>query len=459
MASFSSGPPGHGSAVVWVRRTASVVVLLVAVVAGSVCWQGATVAARADDLDNRRDTTQSQLDSARARQAELAASLEGLQGQVAATGQQLVELRGQLPAAEAAVAAAAAEAARTQREADLAAARLTGARRQQTSLTTTIANDTAQAAQIRAAVVRMARAADQGGSDLAELTVLLNATSAEDFVAGYAQTSTALDVQTRTLNQLDGLNAGNQAAANRLAAVETKIAELKATADSAAAVAASAQAEAETARAALAQLTAQVEVQQQSLEDQRADVEAQLAAADASAAQLSAELAAIIEQQRARPPAPAPAQPSSPRAAPQPKAPSGAVFANPTVHRPMVVTSRYGMRMQPVLKIYRLHAGIDLRSYCGELIYAGRAGTVQWAKYRNGFGNQVMIDHGWVNGASLMSSYSHLTRWSVRPGQHVDAGQVIGHAGTTGGVSTACHLHFEVYVAGKTVNPASYLGV
>ncbi len=436
------------------RRSRATVVgrLLAGLVAGTVMLQA--VPAGADDLDNRRASTQSQLDAARAQQAELSASLEGLEGQVAAAGQQLVELQGQLPAAQAAVAAAAAEAVRTQREAQLTAARLSGAQQQQAELTSTIETDTAQAADIRAAVVRMARSADQGSSDLAELTVLLGSDSAEDFMSGYAQTSTALDVQTRTLNQLDGLNAGNQSANSRLAAVESKISDLKDAADQAASDAAAAQQAAEAAQAALEELTSQVTAQQASLEGQAADVEAQLAAADASAAQLSSDLAAIIAEQRARP--------TPPAAAPAPaaqQAPSGATFANPTVHRPMVVTSEYGMRLQPVLKIYRLHAGIDLRSRCNDPVYAARSGTVQWAKYRNGYGNQVMVDHGWVGGKSLMSSYSHLNRTAVGAGQYVQVGQVVGYAGATGGVSTACHLHFEVYVGGSTVNPRPYLGL
>jgi murein DD-endopeptidase MepM/ murein hydrolase activator NlpD len=415
--------------------------------------QAVTVPAGADDLDNRRSDTQSQLDAARAQQAELSASLEGLEGQVAATGQQLVELQGQLPAAQAAVTTATAEAVRTRREAELTTARLSGAQQQQAELTTTIETDSAQAAQIRAAVVRMARSADQGGSDLAELTVLLGSASTEDFMSGYAQTTTALDVQTRTLNQLDGLNAGNQSANNRLTAVESKISDLKAAADQAAADATAAQEAAEAAQAALEELTAQVTAQQESLEGQAADVEVQLAAADASAAQLSSDLAAIIAAQQARPTPPAAAP------APPPSTASGAAFANPTVHRPMVVTSEYGMRLQPVLKIYRLHAGTDLRSRCNEPVYAARGGTVQWAKYRSGYGNQVMVDHGWVNGKSLMSSYSHLNRTAVGSGQRVEAGQLVGYAGATGGVSTACHLHFEVYVGGSTVNPRPYLGL
>ena len=125
---------------------------------------------------------------------------------------------------------------------------------------------------------------------------------------------------------------------------------------------------------------------------------------------------------------------------------------------PMVVTSEYGMRWQPILHIYRLHAGLDLRDYCGEPVYAGRAGTVRWAMFRSGYGNQVMVDHGWVNGTSLMSSYSHMIRFVVSAGQRVSAGQVIGYAGMTGGDSTGCHLHFEVHINGVPYNPMGWFG-
>jgi len=134
------------------------------------------------------------------------------------------------------------------------------------------------------------------------------------------------------------------------------------------------------------------------------------------------------------------------------------LFANPTAHNPMVVTSEYGNRLHPVLGYWRLHAGIDLRDRCGEPVYAARAGTVQWAKFRSGYGGQVMIDHGWVNGSSLMSSYNHMSSFAVGSGAQVGAGQVIGYAGNTG-TSAACHLHFEVYVNGGTVNPRPHLGL
>ncbi|WP_296666960.1 M23 family metallopeptidase, partial [Demequina sp.] len=74
-----------------------------------------------------------------------------------------------------------------------------------------------------------------------------------------------------------------------------------------------------------------------------------------------------------------------------------------------------------------------------------------------GFGNQVMVDHGFVNGNSLMTSYNHLTRFAVGSGQYVTKGQLVGYSGNTG-TSTACHLHFETYVNGDTVDPMTLIG-
>ena len=110
------------------------------------------------------------------------------------------------------------------------------------------------------------------------------------------------------------------------------------------------------------------------------------------------------------------------------------------------------MRFHPVLNYWRMHAGTDLRTWCNTPVYAAAAGTVQWGTYRAGYGNQVMVNNGYWNGASLMSSYNHLSTISVSAGQKVSQGQLVGYAGNTG-TSSACHLHFEVYVNGSTVDP------
>jgi murein DD-endopeptidase MepM/ murein hydrolase activator NlpD len=63
-----------------------------------------------------------------------------------------------------------------------------------------------------------------------------------------------------------------------------------------------------------------------------------------------------------------------------------------------------------------------------------------------------MVNHGYWNGNSLMSSYNHMSSFAVSAGQNVSQGQLLGYSGNTG-TSAACHLHFEVYVNGATVDP------
>ena len=424
--------------------------------------------ATADDLSNRRADAERRATAADQRAAALSDALEDLSGEVAESLARLAEIEAQLPAAQAALDAAVAAAQAAQREADVLAARLEAARGEEQAIGEQIVVDDAREKEIRVAIGQMAREAYKGGRDVSGMSVMLDAESSQDFVEKYGLVSTAMRTQTQVLDELTALAARNQNAHARQAAVRGKIDELKADADRKLAEAREAQAAAEDAKAEVERLVAEQAKHAAEVEARRADAQAQIAANDAERAAVGRELAAIVEQQRQ--------QEEARRAAEAAKGNSGggggsgggsgqpggarpgALFANPTAHNPMVVTSEYGNRLHPVLGYWRMHAGIDLRDRCGEPVYAGRDGTVQWARFRSGYGNQVMVDHGWVNGSSLMSSYNHLSSFTVGAGSTVRAGQVIGYAGNTG-TSAACHLHFEVYVNGATVNPRSYLGL
>ncbi len=120
------------------------------------------------------------------------------------------------------------------------------------------------------------------------------------------------------------------------------------------------------------------------------------------------------------------------------------------------LTSPYGMRMHPVLHVYKLHDGTDFGAGCGTPILAPADGKVVAQYYNAGYGNRVIIAHGTVNGTPLASSINHLTRFSTRVGEQVTRGEVIGYVGTTG-YSTGCHLHFMVYEGSRTVNPVGWL--
>ncbi len=98
------------------------------------------------------------------------------------------------------------------------------------------------------------------------------------------------------------------------------------------------------------------------------------------------------------------------------------------------------------------HRGVDLANGCGAAIYAAYAGTVDAAFYNGGYGNYIRIQHG----GGLATGYAHIDSYAVGYGQWVEAGQVIAYAGNTGG-SFGCHLHFEVYENGGTINPQWFM--
>ena len=117
------------------------------------------------------------------------------------------------------------------------------------------------------------------------------------------------------------------------------------------------------------------------------------------------------------------------------------------------LTSAFGMRKHPVLKVTRMHNGIDMACAAGTPIYATRAGTVTRTAYQaNGAGNYVSINH--LDGFS--SIYMHMTHYVVSQGQKVSQGQLIGYVGNTG-ISTGDHLHFGISYAGTYVNPLAYI--
>ena len=118
------------------------------------------------------------------------------------------------------------------------------------------------------------------------------------------------------------------------------------------------------------------------------------------------------------------------------------------------LSSPFGNRFHPLLNVWRMHNGIDMAAVEGTEIYATRNGMVTTAAYQaDGAGNYVQIDHG----DGYRSIYMHMTRYVVKPGQYVQAGQVIGYVGNTG-LSKGSHLHFGISYKGVYVNPLEYIG-
>ncbi|WP_425437366.1 M23 family metallopeptidase [Novosphingobium guangzhouense] len=116
------------------------------------------------------------------------------------------------------------------------------------------------------------------------------------------------------------------------------------------------------------------------------------------------------------------------------------------------VSSSYGYRSDPFTGGAAFHAGLDFPGPMGSPIYAAAKGRVTFVGTRSGYGNCIEVTHG--NG--LMTRYGHLSGFRTRVGQEVDAGALIGAMGSTGR-STGPHLHFEVRVNDRPVNPRPFL--
>jgi murein DD-endopeptidase MepM/ murein hydrolase activator NlpD len=120
------------------------------------------------------------------------------------------------------------------------------------------------------------------------------------------------------------------------------------------------------------------------------------------------------------------------------------------------VTSAFGMRLHPVLKIRKLHDGTDFGAPCGTPIRAPYDGVVTRVYFSPGYGHRLFISHGGVDGTQVVTAFNHATRYLVRPGQRVSRGQVIGQVGSTG-LSTGCHLHLMMWLNGRLSDPMSWL--
>lgn len=125
------------------------------------------------------------------------------------------------------------------------------------------------------------------------------------------------------------------------------------------------------------------------------------------------------------------------------------------------ITSQFGMRFDPYYQCYRGHNGIDISGggVAGKPIVASANGQViatMPTSASGGYGEYVIISHGYIDGSLVTTHYAHMMNYTVSVGQNVNQGDVIGYVGTTG-ASTGYHLHFEVRVNNSPVNPFNYV--
>ena len=116
------------------------------------------------------------------------------------------------------------------------------------------------------------------------------------------------------------------------------------------------------------------------------------------------------------------------------------------------ITSHYGNRADPFNGEAELHLGLDISALFGTQVHAPADGKIMYAQRKAAYGNLIILDHG--NG--LTTRLGHLSRFNVKVGQKVRKNDIVGYVGTSGR-STAPHLHYEVRLNDRPINPRNYL--
>jgi murein DD-endopeptidase MepM/ murein hydrolase activator NlpD len=116
------------------------------------------------------------------------------------------------------------------------------------------------------------------------------------------------------------------------------------------------------------------------------------------------------------------------------------------------LSAGFGNRIDPFTGQRDFHAGIDISTPQGTRVVAPADGVVISCAVKGGYGNALIIDHGF----GLVTRFAHLDHFNVRPGQRVRRGDVVGFVGSTGR-STAPHLHYEVWIRDQAQNPIQYI--
>ncbi|MFV0633176.1 peptidoglycan DD-metalloendopeptidase family protein [Demequina sp.] len=409
-----------------------------------------------DDIDAKEDDR-----AAAQKQAEaIEHALEDTDAKIVEANAKLTKLNEQLPALQEALDAANEKVEAAVVQQGLIADKLVAAEAQDQAITDQIAADEERTAELEALVAAIARETYKGGDSSQTLSILFGASDAREFVDEYMAQESAARVQSHALAELDEIAAVNVNRGSRQVAVRDYIAELKVEADALVVeleglrdVAAEAKAEVDALVDQQEELKAYLESQRATFVKQQEENERLQEKLRSDVLSLYKKKAAAFErEEEAR-------KKAEQEAADRENANNSNKLGKGSLAYPtknVYITSSFGWRIHPIYGYSKLHAGTDFRAYCGTPIYAARGGTVEWATWRAGYGNQVLIDHGYVGGKSLITNYNHLSRYAVSSGQTVARGDLVGYSGNTGS-STACHLHFEVYVNGQVTNPMNYL--
>lgn len=394
---------------------------------------------RADKNSDERKKLEAQQAASKKKQAELAAQLEGVNANLVQLAVALEQTKAAIPVAQTEVANAQAKLADAQAKHQQIQSRLEIANRQKQELREQIAQGEQTIEKTQVAIGQMARMAYRGAMlETSPLSLLLDSQSLDELTLRAQVAATATKSQNRAIVEAQEANAANNNARARQEAVTVKIGELETQAQQAVQAADEARAEQQRKLGEFQELQQKQVAQQGQLNNQRAAFEKQIADEQATQAAAAARIAALNQQPDAMPA----------------RSISGGIFGAPLSS--LSVTSSYGYRVHPITKTRRLHAGTDFGIGCGTPIYASQSGTVTFAGWEGTGGKSTYINHGTINGSKWQTTYRHQSQFKVSVGASVQKGQVIGLVGSTGG-STGCHLHFEVWQNGKTINPLGVL--
>ena len=405
-----------------------------------------------DDLANEQSASQQALRDLQTDLSEVSADLRSAYTTLSDTQKKI-------PQAEADLATAESELSAAQREAQTKAALLESAEKELASIEDSISTTEKKTDETNESLGELARSTYRGEALPSTVDLILSTSSASDFLNAYQANEALSRTQAAALTQYEQEAGKARNKEARQKAVQKRVVELKKEADDLVAEQKKKQQVAQQKRDELTQLKETISQKTSYLESHKGEVQEKIDAEKATYEKIAAEIAKVDAANRAA--AAAAAQKAqSAQSAPAPSnagnTPSGNGIIHSPLRIPLVLTSSYGGRIHPITGTYEFHYGADFGAGCGVPQYAAAAGTVTYAGWYGTGGNTTTINHGMIGGSSWQTRYMHASQILVSVGQHVSQGQLIAYTGTTGG-STGCHLHFEVWKNGSTIDPLSVL--
>lgn len=426
----------------WIQFGAALVALALILMTVLALPAGEARAETRDDAVKRRDEGQAKI-------AALNEEVEGIDRELAAIFAAMEQTKVDVANAQIELADAEVALAAAQRHLEAVQAELTAAEAELSTLGAEVDTSKTKEDLLTQAVGDMARDLYRGNTTSPLQVVMSSEGTAE--ISGRAAAASSLGrVQSRALDEVRSSLVVTENQMERQAAVTQRITELEAEAEVAFLAAEDAKVQVEAQVASLQTLLQDQVTAEAAWNARKAEAERQLAESDAAVAQATKAIAQI-DAENARSQLVIPNSTGGSAVAPA----SGKLFANP-FRFSAPVTSNFGWRIHPIFGTSRLHTGTDFGAGCGTTQYATRAGVVARTGYDSGLGNYVTINHGMINGSSMVTEHGHLQSIAVSAGQSVTTGTAIGYTGTTGN-STGCHLHLNLLINGSYSSILNYM--